>query len=166
MKRFVVLLLSLGLMYAASAGAATIINTCTSTYQIDGFLSQLSGWDTAAVTTDSYPIIVVAKSAANLRNGYSGDIVPARPGDTIEFTIVWQDNGGPSDTVTLTDYIPSGLTYVAASVTDTEANCDTPGIAVYDGAENKIIYITNTVKGTESAPNNGNGIIKFRATVD
>ena len=166
MKKFVVLLLTLGLMYAASAGATVIINTCTSTYQITGFSIQVSGWDTAAITTDSYPMILVTKSAKNLRTGFeSGDAVPSRPTDTVEFTIIWQDSGGPSDTVTLTDYIPAGMTYVAGSVTDTEASCDTPGTAVYDGGANRIYYLTNGVKGTETSPY-GNGIIKFQATVN
>ena len=166
MKKFVILLLCLGLMCAASAGAAVITNTCTSTYLITGFAIQVSGWDTVSITTETAPIISVAKYAANLRTGYqSGDVVPARPGDTIEFTIVWQNVAGYGDTVALTDYIPSGLTYVDLSVTDTEANCDTPGTAVYEGATKGIIYYTNGTKGTDPGPS-ADGIIRFRATVD
>ena len=165
MKKFVVLLISLGLMSAAaSAGATLMVNTCTSTYQIEGFLPQLSGWDTAAVSTDSFPMISVSKFARNLRSGYEGDIVPARPGDTIEFIIVWQSTAGFADTVTLTDYIPSGMTY-EGTVSDTSESCDIPGLATYDAGQNMIIYIANGVKGTETSPS-GNGIIRFKATVD
>lgn len=171
MKRVVITILlglciTAGCLVSEKASAVLITNWCTSTYQITGFTIQLSGWDTVAITTDTMPYITVVKYAKNLRTGIeSNNMVSALSGDTIEFRIVWQNQGGASDTVTLTDYIPSLMTFVPGSVTDTEANCDTSANAVYDAGENKVFYITNSVNGITPGPA-GNGVIRFRATVN
>jgi uncharacterized repeat protein (TIGR01451 family) len=167
MKKFVILL-CLGFLWAASAGAAVIINTCTSTYQIEGYSIQPSGWDTVAIITDTAPSLVITKLVKNLRTGIeSNDLVTALMNDTVEFTIIWTNYGGAADTITLTDYIPTGLTYQTASLSDTEANCDTStyGTATYTVAEKKVYYMTTTVAGANPGPS-GNGIIRFRAKVD
>jgi len=166
MKKVVILLL-LGFLWAASAGAATIINTCTSTYQISTYPETLSGWDTVAIITDTAPSIVITKLVKNLRTGIEGKNVNALSNDTVEFTILWVNYGGAADTITLVDYIPDGLTYETASITDTEANCDTTTYrtAIYDVGQKKVEYMTNTVAGSNPGPS-GNGAIRFRAKVD
>lgn len=171
MKRVVItiilgLCITAGCLVSGKASAAVITNWCTSTYQVTGFTIQVSGWDTVAITTETMPYITVVKYAKNIRTGIeSSNMVSALSGDTIEFRLVWQNQGGASDTVTLTDYIPSFLTFVSGSVTDTEANCDTPGDAVYDVGENKVFYITNGVNGITPGPA-ADGVIRFRATVN
>ena len=165
MKKLSVVAAILVALSAAAADAAVITNTCTSTFQINGYSVQLSGWDTAAVSTDTNPVIKVIKYVKNLRTGIESDnMVTGLAGDAVEFRIVWQNQGGPADTVTLTDYIPSGLTY-AGSLSDTEANCDTPGTAVWVAGENRVLYITNSVNGITPGPS-GDGVIRFRATID
>jgi len=151
---------------AAAADAAVITNTCTSTYvAINQSAEIVSGWDTVAISTDNIPQISVVKYARNLRTGVeSGNVVTGIVGDTVEFRIVWQNVGGTADTVTITDYIPSGLTY-AGSLSDTEANCDTPGAAVWMAGENRVLYITNGVSGITPGPS-GDGVIRFRATIN
>ena len=166
MKRIVILTLLLGLLYTASAGAALIVNTCTSTFQITGYSIQVSGYDSVAITTDTQPAITVTKYVKNLRSGVeSSNSVPALSGDTVEFRIEWTNFGGTADTITLTDYVPSGLTYVAGSLSDTETNCDTTTYGTATYSANKVGYIVNTVAGSDPGPS-GNGIIRFRAKVD
>ena len=163
----VVILLTLGFLWAATAGAATIINTCTSTYQIEGYSIELSGWDTVAIVTDTGPSLTINKLVRNLRTGIAGKNVNALSQDTVEFTITWINYGGAADTISLTDYIPSGLTFETGSLTDTEANCDDTyyGTATYAVGDRKIYYLTNTVAGANPGPA-GNGMIRFRAKVD
>ena len=149
----------------AAADAAVIVNTCTSTFVAYNFATvYVSGWDTVAVTTDTQPSIIVAKSVKNLRSGVESNyMVPCLAGDTVEFTIVWSNQGGATaDTVVLTDYVPSGLTYVSGSLSNTEANC------VSSNANESSGEITNVilgVAGTNPGPY-ANGVMKFRATVD
>ena len=168
MKRVVITtLLGIAAIAAVSADAAVIVNTCTSTYvAINQSVEVPSGWDTVAISTETAPYIKVTKYAKNLRTGIESDnAVAGITGDTIEFRITWENQGGSADTVTLTDYIPSLMTYVSGSVSDTETNCDTPGTAVYDTGENKILYITNGVNGITPGPA-ANGVIRFRATIN
>ncbi len=165
MRKVVVLtLLAVGLL-AATGNAVTIINTCTSTYQVSGYAIQLSGSDTVAVTTETDPFIVVAKFVKNIRTGQEDvNMVPALQGDTIEFRITWTNAGGATaDTVVLTDYIPSGVTYVSNSLTNTEANCAS---AETTGSSATVIrYTAFGAAGTSPGPA-ATGEIKFRATVD
>ena len=149
----------------AAADAAVIVNTCTSTYfAINSSVEVASGWDTVAISTETPPEIVVTKYVKNLRAGTESNyMVPCLAGDTVEFRIVWSNIGsGTADTVTLTDYVPSGLTYVSGSLSNTEANC------VSSNANESSGEITNVilgVAGTNPGPY-ANGVMKFRATVD
>ena len=166
MKKLVILSL-LGLFLTTGANAASIINTCTSTYQLYGYDEiQLSGWDTAAVTLDTQPIITVVKYAKNIRTGIEdNNSVNALIGDTIEFRITWANEGGATaDTVSLTDYLPAGLTYITGSVTHTESNCDTSALTITDVGGN-ILFKVNAASGSNPGPI-GSGEIKFRATVN
>jgi uncharacterized repeat protein (TIGR01451 family) len=165
MKKVVILtLLAIGLL-TASANAALITNICTSTYQISGYSIQVSGSDSAAVTTETDPFITVTKFVKNIRTGQENvSMVPALQADTIEFRITWTNAGGATaDTVVLTDYIPSGLTYVSGSLTNTEANCTNPDTT---GSSATVIrYQVNAADGTNPGPA-ATGEIKFRVTVD
>jgi uncharacterized repeat protein (TIGR01451 family) len=166
MKKLSVVAAILVALSAAAADAAVITNTCTSTYvAINQSVEIASGWDTVAISTETTPYISVVKYVKNLRTGVeSSNVVTGIAGDAVEFRIVWSNQGGPADTVTITDYIPSGLTY-AGSLSDTEANCDTPGTAVWVAGENRVLYITNSVNGITPGPS-GDGVIRFRATID
>ena len=154
------------IVLVAAADAAVITNTCTSAYTAINFpgIWVASGWDTVAIMTDTQPNIVVAKYARNLRTGVeNGGTVTAISGDTIEFRIAWSNQGGANaDTVTLTDYIPSGLTYVPGSLTNAETNCSSGNAAESGGA---VIYIINGAAGTSPGPY-GYGEMKFRAAVN
>jgi len=165
MKKLVILSL-LGLFLTAGANAASIINTCTSTYQISGYSIQLSGWDTAAVTLDTEPMITIVKYAKNIRTGIEdNNRVNALQGDTIEFRITWANEGGATaDTVSLADYLPAGLTYITGSVTHTESNCNTSALTITDVGGN-ILYKVNEASGTNPGPN-ATGEIIFRARID
>jgi len=169
MKR-VVLTILLGIaaiLTVAGANAAVIVNTCTSTYvAVNSTVEVLSGWDTVAISTETAPYIKVIKYAKNVRTGIESDnMVTGIAGDTIEFRITWENQGGYADTVTLTDYIPSLMTFVSGSEWDTETNCDTPGTVTYDSAEKKIQYVTHGVHGITPGPG-GYGEIRFRATIN
>ncbi len=169
MKRILLLTLTLVTLAALTASAGMVVNTCTSTYIAFNFSSTQvsSGWDTAAVSTDTPPNIVVTKYVKNLRSGIEDNyMVPALQADTIEFRIVWENTGSAAaDTMTLYDYIPSGRTYVSSSISDTEINCDTTtyGTATYN--DGMIEYKVHAAAGTDPGPRS-NGEIKFRVTVD
>ena len=171
MKRVLITLLGIAAVIAAWAvqvRATVITNTCTSTYTAINFPGTwlVSGWDTVAITTDTQPIISVKKYTKNLRTGVESDSgVVALSGDTIEFRITWSNIGGATaDTVTLVDYVPTILTYISGSLSDTEVNCDTPGAAVYTASDSSIVYISRGVKGTSSPPY-ANGTFTFRVKV-
>jgi len=175
MKRVLIVAALLGVLSASiigpqvdSAYAATdYTNWCTSTYTLpSGPAVFSSGSDSVIVRRLDPPIILVSKSARNLRTGVENpDQVAAVAGDTIEFTIVWSNAGeAPADSLTLTDYIPSGMTYVPGSATETAAY--TSGSV--DDSGGRIQWTTdayNDVPGTASGTP-ANGIIRFRATVN
>ena len=165
MKKLIIsILLGALVFFAASANAAPIINTCTSTYEIAGLGIQISGWDTVAVSLDTEPVISITKYAKNIRTGIEDDNrVNALSGDTIVFRIVWANVGGAlADTVTLTDYLPSGLTYVTGSFTHSETNCN---YAESDDTGGNIYYKVYTAAGTNPGPNAA-GEFRFWARVD
>ena len=154
-----------GLAVAANA-ATNIVNWCTSTYSIPGVAMRASGPDIAIVQQLWSPIMQVTKYAKNERTGLeSTDQIVAVSGDTILFTIVWQNIGeAPADSITLNDYVPAGMTYIAGSVTDTEAN--TAGAATENSG--LIQWVNNAgtdVPGTIPGPA-ADGVIKFRAVVN
>lgn len=111
MKRFLlVALIGLGLMGMAIAANAFTdrVNTCTSVFQLTGQNSVASGSDTAIVRILGNPSIFVTKDAFNYRTSISDpNIVNARSGDSVMFTIQWWNQGeATADTVVLTDYVP------------------------------------------------------------
>ena len=149
---------------AMTAGAAVdVVNWCTSTYELSGSAAAASGMDSAIARVLTPPVIAVTKLAKNIRTGLEDNYqVAAVTGDTIEFTIIWANTGeAAADTIVLSDYVPAAMTYVAASVSDTEVN------AAGAAAENAglIQYIGNAVLGTSPGPA-ADGIIKFQATVN
>ena len=165
MKKFlVVAVLVAGLvgMAMVASAATNITNWCTSTYELTGSSVTASGNDSAVVAMQTVPNILVAKLAKNLRTGQEdAESVNAVSGDTILFTIIWSNAGeATADEIVLKDYIPAGLTYVAASVSDTEV--DATGSAVE--ASDVITYTGNSVDGTDDTASDG--IVKFQAMVD
>jgi uncharacterized repeat protein (TIGR01451 family) len=150
----------------AAADAAVIVNTCTSTYVAYNFPTvYASGWDSVAISTETPPNIAVTKYVKNLRSGVESNyMVPCLAGDTVEFRITWANIGsGTADTVTLTDYIPSGMTFVGGSLTNAETNC---GSANSSESSGTILYVITAVPGTSAGPNYGFGEMKFRATIN
>jgi len=160
------LVLCAGMAFAA----VNITNTCTGLFEVTGLSPVASGIDTAVGRRQTSPYtfgetgLLIAKSITNLRSGQSDpNQVNMLSGDTIEFTIVWSNGAeATADTIVLTDYVPSGMTYVANSLSDTEANCSSGSVSING---NKITYTATGVAGTDPGPN-ANGIFKFRATVD
>ena len=158
--------LSAGLTATANA-ATNIVNWCTTTYQIPfSGTVYASRSDSAIVQQLWSPIIQVTKYAKNERTGLeSTDQIVAVSGDTILFTIVWQNIGeAPADSITLNDYLPANMTYVTGSVTDTEAN--TAGAATENSG--LIQWVNNAgtdIPGTIPGPA-ANGVIKFRAVIN
>ena len=154
------------IMCVAAADAAVIVNTCTSTFVAYNFPTvYASGWDTVAVSTENSPSITVTKYVKNMRTGVESDyMVPCLAGDTVEFRIAWANIGGATaDTVTLTDYIPSGVAFAGGSLTNAETNC---GSASANESGGKITYTILNAPGTSGGPNYGFGEMKFRATID
>ena len=144
-------------------GGSIIVNYCTSTYQVTGNPMQLSGWDTVTVSGDTIPNIVVTKYAKNIRTGIEdNNLVTGIFGDTIEFRITWQNEGGGADTITLTDYIPLGMIYVANSLTSSETNCISGSSSESSG---KITYTGFGAAGINPGPY-GFGEVKFRVVVN
>jgi uncharacterized repeat protein (TIGR01451 family) len=164
MKRVVILTL-LGLTLGAlAANSSVITNTCTSTYRLVGLGWVVSGGDTASVTLDTEPIITVTKYVKNVRTGIeSNDLVYALQGDTIEFRIVWSNDGGAdANTVTLTDYIPGGMSFITGSLTSSETNCSSGSSNESGGC---ITYRAFGAVGTNPGPH-GYGEMKFRVKID
>ncbi|OIO01722.1 hypothetical protein AUJ67_04045 [Candidatus Desantisbacteria bacterium CG1_02_49_89] len=143
----------------------TVVNKCTSTFQMTGAAVTTSGWDTANVRVQTSPSLTVKKYAKNIRTGIEQDYsVDAVTGDSIEFRITWSNDGeAKADTIVLRDYIPSGMTYIAASATDTEINCDSPTTATYNAG--LVSYTGIGAAGTDPSPA-ANGVIRFRVTVN
>jgi uncharacterized repeat protein (TIGR01451 family) len=167
MKRLVAAAVVVGLVgMAMAAGAATsVTNWATSTYQLTGSGAAASGQDSAIVRVQTAPNIVVSKLATNVRTGITDNYqVNAVSGDQVNFTIIWSNTGeATADSVTLNDYIPSGLTYVAASASETAAN--TAGSV--SEAAGLVQWVTDDfqdVPGTDGGPT-ADGIIKFSALV-
>ncbi len=167
MKRLlVVAAVAAGLLgMAMVADAATdVTNWCTSTYQLTGQSAGASGSDSAVVRVQNSPSISVTKRAKNLRTGIEADYqVSAVQGDTIEFYLIWSNvEEATADTIVLYDYIDgANLTYVAASVSDTENNAT--GAATESGG--LIQYIGNSAAGTDPGPA-AEGAVTFQVTVD
>lgn len=157
-----------GLIAASGANAATpVANWCTATYQMPNDVTLMAaGSDSAIVNVLGSPNITVVKYAMNERTGIDGTgSIGGISGDTILYTIIWANAGEASaDSVTINDYMPSGLTYVAASLTDTAANAT----GTSSKAGNFIQWVNNAgtdVPGTIPGPA-ADGIIKFRATIN
>jgi|GEM_PF-5451509 len=109
------------------------------------------------IATYTAPAISIKKYIRNIRTNIESDTeVNMLSGDTIEIRVDWTQSGtgGPADTFTLTDYIPSGTTYVAGSETVTYGK----GTIVQSG--NAVIFKVTDVKPGET------GTFKFYATVD
>jgi len=153
-----------GLAMVADA-ATDITNWCTGTYQLTGAAASASGIDSAIVHAQSAPSIAISKFATNLRsapNNTQAYMVNAVSGDTILFKITWVNNGeATADTIVLRDYVPSGMTYVAASVGDSEVNAT--GTASQAGG--LVSYTGNSVAGIDPGPRAYGGFW-FRATVN
>jgi uncharacterized repeat protein (TIGR01451 family) len=166
MKRFLlVAVIAAGFLGMALVADAYVdrLNTCTSTYQLTGGSVTPSGSDTAIVRVLSNPNITVTKSVYNYRTAISdANLVNARSGDSIMFTIQWWNTGeNAADTIILTDYVPTGLTLGTTSLGDTNYNTtgDTPtqaGTVVYE----TVTGAAGTVPGPASS-----GTMTFRVTV-
>ena len=144
---------------AMVAGAAVdVVNWCTSTYELSGSAAAASGMDSAIARVLTAPAIAVTKLAKNTRTGLEDNYqVAAVTNDVIEFTIIWSNTGeAAADTVVLSDYIPAGMTYVGASVSDTEVN------AAGAASENAglVQYVATAVGGTDTGA--ADGIVKFQ----
>ncbi len=140
--------------------------TLTATSQTDGTVSDTSQ-DTIVITGNA--IIDLTKS-----------MTPATvsPGDTVTVTLSYQNNGlADATTVTISDALPSGLTYVTNSATWSDA-VGTSLTDVDDGAEatngvNNTLALdfnvtaANTVTAViNSVPAGRSATITFEATVD
>ena len=148
---------------AMTAGAAVdVVNWCTGTYQLTGKTVASSGIDSAVVRALNPPVITITKIATNVRTGFSDAYsVPAVTGDVIEFKMIWANTGeATADTIVLSDYVPVGMTYVAESVSDTEAHA--AGAATEDAG--LVQYVATAVDGTDAEA--GNGAYWFQATVN
>ena len=149
---------------AMTAGAAVdVVNWCTSTYELSGSAAAASGMDSAIARVLTPPVIAVTKLAKNIRTGLEDNYqVAAVTGDTIEFTIIWANTGeAAADTIVLSDYVPAAMTYVAASVSDTEVNAAAGAASENAGL---VQYVATAVGGTDAGA--GDGIVKFQATVN
>ena len=145
------------------AGAVSVINNwCTSTYQLTGQGASAAGMDSAVVRALNLPIITVNKIVTNIRtNNTDPYSVPAVTGDVIQFKMIWANTGeAAADTIILYDYVPVGMTIVAASNVDTEVSC--AGSSAIAGT--LVSYTGTAVGGTDTAA--ANGAYLFRATVD
>ena len=145
------------------AGAVTVINNwCTSTYQLTGQGASPAGMDSAVVRALNPPIITVNKIVTNIRtNNTDPYSVAAVTGDVIQFKMIWANTGeGAADTIVLYDYVPAGMTIVAASNVDTKVN--SAGSSLIAGT--LVSYTGTAVGGTDTAA--ANGAFLFRATVN
>ena len=107
--------------------------------------------------TYTAPLISIKKYIKNVRTGIESDTgVNMLTGDTVEIRIDWTQSGkgGPADTLTLTDYITSGTTYVSGSETVTYGS----GSVVKTG--NAVIFTVNDSGCGDT------GTFRFRATVN
>jgi len=94
-------------------------------------------------------LTVNSSSAPTLELGKMGSAASAQPGDTLTYTIVVTATGGTSQ-ATLIDQLPTGLSYVANTVT---------GGATYESASRQIRYTGSVTPGTPL-------LITYQATVD
>ena len=151
-------------MAMAAGAAVSVTNWATSTYQLTGSGAAASGSDSAIVRVQTPPNITVQKLATNVRTGVTSDYtVNAVTGDQINFTIIWANAGeATAETAVLRDYIPSQLTYVGASVSDTAVNVGGNSSSQVAGLVSATI---TAVAGTDPGAA-ANGILKFSATVN
>jgi uncharacterized repeat protein (TIGR01451 family) len=88
-------------------------------------------------------------------------MVDAVTGDSVQFHIIWSNTGeATADNMVLYDYVPVGMTIVAASNNDTEVNA--VGASAIAGT--LVSYTATAVGGTATAA--GNGAYWFTATVN
>jgi uncharacterized repeat protein (TIGR01451 family) len=167
MKRMILVsVLAVGLCLAAGTvfAASDITNTCTGLFTITGLSTTASGLDTAVGRLSSLPTIAISKVIYNIRSGNTDpNTVDILSGDTVEFIITWSNGGeADADTLVLTDYVPSGMTYVSGSVSDTEANCSTGSASEAGGV---VTYNATGVSGTDPGPA-ASGVFRFQVTVN
>lgn len=86
---------------------ADVVNTAKGTYLDSAGTKYNVTSNTVTVTTP--PVITLTKSA---------DVTTAKPGDTVTFTIAYQNSpASAAGSVVITDVIPTGTTLVAGSIT-------------------------------------------------
>jgi len=93
----------------------------------------------------------------NIRSGTESDtMVSMLTGDTIEFRIDWAQpgEGGPAETITLTDSLSPGTAFVTGSETVTS------GKGSVNENAGGIIFNANSVSAGET------GTFRFRVTID
>ena len=148
------------------AGAATsILNTCTSTYQLTGAVAVASNWNTAIARVQGAPAIQVAKWAKNLRTGIeNADQVNAISGDSVEFRIVWSNSGeATADTIVLSDGLPAGMT-MGSITNDTDSTGCGGSASIW---VDKMVATYYTVVGVDPVPASAtNGVIRFTVKVN
>ena len=148
------------------AGAATsILNTCTSTYQLTGAVAVASNWNTAIARVQGAPAIQVAKWAKNLRTGIeNADQVNAISGDSVEFRIVWSNSGeATADTIVLSDGLPGGMT-MGSITNDTKTGGASGSASIW---ADKMVATYYTVVGVDPVPASASdGVIRFTVKVN
>ena len=164
--------LAVGLCAGAVMAASDLTNTCTGTFEVTGLGPVASGTDSAVGRLQTSPYgpvmgvgVTISKAILNVRTGVSSNTsVPILSGDTVEYTITWaNDAEAAADTMTLTDYVPAGMTFITGSETFTSAhNCSTPAIAEAGGM---VTFSCTSAAGTDPGPK-ADGVFKFRATVN
>jgi len=126
--------------------------------------NNLSGEDTKAGpssntvnATYTAHLISIKKYIMNIRSGTESDtMVSMLTGDTIEFRIDWAQpgEGGPAETITLTDSLSPGTAFVTGSETVTS------GKGSVNENAGGIIFNANSVSAGET------GTFRFRVTID
>ena len=109
--------------------------------------------------TYTYHQLVLVKYSINRRMYPSGtnwsDTLPAPAvqNDTVEFRITWQDSGvgGMADTITITDAVPTGMTFVDSQIVSG------------NGSISYLVPVLTWIKNNVSPGETGD--IRFRATV-
>ena len=108
---------------------------------------------TPTPTLGNNPVITIEKMAKNISSGGAeGDNVSASPNDVIEFSIKVTSSGNAIATdVTVTDVLPSNMTYIDGSAT-------VDGSGIPDGITTSGVLLGNMPAGTSKA-------IRFRALI-
>ncbi len=136
--------------------AATLPGTATSGQKNDVTVTGTSGFTAAQTTFNTDTTTVTTNAVINVTKGVSATSGPAAgPGITYTYTLTYTNTGASTATsVTLTDAIPVGLTYVAGSglwsATGATALTDVTAGGTFQGtAPNQINY--NFAGGTVTA---------------